>query len=313
MASGDIQKNTQALKQELEKPKPDLIKCKSLLDQLKFGLTTLQFLPSSDVQVSKEELILARTILELGVNYSLQVNDIPSFERYMSQLKCYYFPCNSYQVPESPYKNEMLGLNFLYLLSQNRVAEFHMELERIEFDDMVNDVYINHSLQLEQYLMEGNYRKIFLAKEVVPSPRYNAFMDTLISTTRNEIASCIEHAYTTISVGDAAQKLHFDNEKQMLEFAKKNGWIQVGNKFIFIRVEKQSDNLPLDLLLNSVLCYTVKLLRVTPPWSVPAPCTILARRLKLLSGTLNCCPSCPTILHPNPSSIQQIWLGLLGI
>jgi SAC3/GANP/Nin1/mts3/eIF-3 p25 family. len=64
------------------------------------------------------------------------------------------------RVPESPYKNEMLGLNLLYLLSQNRVAEFHMELERIQYEDMVNDVYINHSLQLEQYLMEGNYRKV---------------------------------------------------------------------------------------------------------------------------------------------------------
>jgi hypothetical protein len=35
MATGDIQKNTQALKQELDKPKPDLVKCKTLLDQLK--------------------------------------------------------------------------------------------------------------------------------------------------------------------------------------------------------------------------------------------------------------------------------------
>ncbi|KAI5714207.1 hypothetical protein M8J76_012906 [Diaphorina citri] len=252
MATGDIQKNTQALKQELDKPKPDLVKCKTLLDQLKFGLTTLQFLPSTDVQVSKDELILARTILELGVNYSLQVNDIPSFERYMSQLKCYYFPSNIYQVPESPYKNEMLGLNLLYLLSQNRVAEFHMELERIQYEDMVNDVYINHSLQLEQYLMEGNYRKIFLAKDGVPSPRYNAFMETLIDTTRNEIASCIEKAYTVISVGDTAQKLHIGSEKQMVEFGKKKGWNQVGNQFIFIREEKQSDVLPLDLLLNSV-------------------------------------------------------------
>lgn len=252
MSQADIQKNAQALKQELEKPKPDLIKAKTLLDQLKFGLTTLQFLPSADVQVSKDELVLARTILELGINYSLLVNDIPSFERYMSQLKCYYFPSDLYQVPESPYKNEMLGLNLLYLLSQNRVAEFHMELERIQFEDMVNDAYILHPLQLEQYLMEGNYRKIFLAKEVVPSPRYVVFMDTLIDTTRNEIASCVEKAYSAISVVDAAQKLHISNEAQMIEFGKKKGWNQVGNKFIFVREEKQSEILPLDLLLNSV-------------------------------------------------------------
>lgn len=258
MTNADIQKSCKSLEQEMDKSKPDLIKCKTLLDQLRIALTTLQFLPSSDLQVSKEDLILARTILELGVNYSLLVNDIPAFERYMSQLKCYYL---DYDMPESAFKNEMLGLNLLYLLSQNRVAEFHMELERIQYDTMVNDTYIEQSLLLEQYLMEGNYRKIFLANEIVRSPRYKVFMDTLIETTRQEIASCIEKAYTNISVPDVAEKLHIKNQKDMLEFGKKKGWTLQGNTFVFLREEKQSDHLPLDLL-NNALSYAKEMTQI---------------------------------------------------
>ncbi|XP_026685927.1 26S proteasome non-ATPase regulatory subunit 8-like [Diaphorina citri] len=256
MATGDIQKNTQALKQELDKPKPDLVKCKTLLDQLKVRNPRIQnntVLPEAvhfweqALMVRKTEKVIrlnrvhqnrtrqSQVIAELTFKFLWQkqncrVKILTSFSFGQKLLKImlqYTFLIISVsslsfsRVPESPYKNEMLGLNLLYLLSQNRVAEFHMELERIQYEDMVNDVYINHSLQLEQYLMEGNYRKIFLAKDGVPSPRYNAFMETLIDTTRNEIASCIEKAYTVISVGDTAQKLHIGSEKQMVEFGKK--------------------------------------------------------------------------------------------
>jgi hypothetical protein len=32
----------------------------------------------------------AGDILEIGAQFSIAVKDIPSFERYMAQLKCYY-------------------------------------------------------------------------------------------------------------------------------------------------------------------------------------------------------------------------------
>lgn len=33
----------------------------------------------------------AGDILEIGAQWSILCKDIPSFERYMAQLKCYYF------------------------------------------------------------------------------------------------------------------------------------------------------------------------------------------------------------------------------
>lgn len=119
------------------------------------------FLPTSNSIATQQELLIARDILEIGAQWSIESKDIPSFERYMSQLKCYYFDYNS-QLPESTFKYQLLGLNLLFLLSQNRVAEFHTELELLPSDRIQSDVYIKHPLSLEQYLIEGSYNKVIL-------------------------------------------------------------------------------------------------------------------------------------------------------
>ena len=85
-----------------------------------------------------------------------------------------------------------MGLNLLCLLAQNRVAEFHTELERLPANEIENNVYIRHPVSLEQNIMEGSYNKDLLAKGNVPAESYNFFLDILMDTVRNEIASCLE-------------------------------------------------------------------------------------------------------------------------
>lgn len=81
-------------------------------------------------------------------------------------------------LPDSPFQYQLLGLNLLcllsqvlnkvsvryihpsILLSQNRVAEFHTELERLPAKEVQNNVYIKHPVSLEQYIMEGSYNKV---------------------------------------------------------------------------------------------------------------------------------------------------------
>ena len=63
--------------------------------------------------------MIARDILETGALYSVASEDIPGFERYLAQLKSYYLDYKI-DLPESPYKYQLLGLNLLSLLSQNR-------------------------------------------------------------------------------------------------------------------------------------------------------------------------------------------------
>ena len=89
-AVNDVSTLYDLLKKEWNHKSPNLEKCGQLLAKLKVGLTELQFLPT-DQSVSKRELILSRDVLEIGALYSIAKRDIPSFERYLAQLKCYYF------------------------------------------------------------------------------------------------------------------------------------------------------------------------------------------------------------------------------
>merc|ERR1712020_66159 len=142
--------------------------------------------------------------------------DIPGFERYMAQLQTYYHDHQG-QLPDSPYQYQLLGLNLLCLLSQNRVAEFHTELERLPAKEVQNNVYIKHPVSLEQYIMEGSYNKVLLAKGNVPAENFTFFIDILLCTIRDEIASCLEKAYTTISCNEASRMLNL-REAELAEY-----------------------------------------------------------------------------------------------
>ena len=63
-------------------------------------------------------------------------------------------------LPESAYMHELVGCHLLCLLSQNKLAQFHSELEMISVSDLLNNIYIKHPVSIEQYLMEGSYNKV---------------------------------------------------------------------------------------------------------------------------------------------------------
>lgn len=114
----------------------------------------------------------------------------------------------------------IIGLGLLGLLAQNKIAEFHTELEKLSTEALQN-VYIKHSISIEQCLMEGSFNKIWNARVNVPAEEYAFFMDILMNTIRNEIADCSEKAYSSLGVNDAASILYFKNSKEALEFFKK--------------------------------------------------------------------------------------------
>jgi len=247
------------LKGEWDKSAPNLRKCGSLLDQLKVALTQLIFLPTGDTSVTKNELIVARDVLEIAVKYSIATKDIPAFERYFAQLKCYYFDYKN-EIGESKNKYHLLGLNLLYLLSQNRVAEFHTELELLPQEIIQSNEFIRHPLILEQYLMEGNYNKIFLAKGQGPHQSNNLFMDVLLETVRDEIAACCESSFDRIPVKEAQKRLNLKTEKEALAFGKKRNWNLVGNVYCFTsNTAKPKEPLPSLELAEMAISYAREL------------------------------------------------------
>merc|ERR1712227_175420 len=247
----------QVLTQEWNKKPPNLDKCGELLVKLKVGLTNLAFLPATeDSSASKQELLVARDILEIGAQWAIACKDIDAFERYMAQLKCYYLDYKD-DLPESAYKFQLLGLNLLRLLAQNKLADFHTELELLPSNELLHqNVYIKHPVSIEQYLMEGSYNKVFLARCNVPAESYNFFIDILLNTIRDEIAGCIEKAYERLNFNEAKRMLFFESQAPMKAYADERGWSLKPDQFFhFTQEEKHRDNevIPAqDLVLRTI-------------------------------------------------------------
>lgn len=71
------------------------------------------------------------------------------------QLKPYYMDFVS-QLPTSPNQSAVRGLNLLFLLVENRLAEFHSELELMGDGERASECVV-FPVRLEQYLMVGSY------------------------------------------------------------------------------------------------------------------------------------------------------------
>ena len=66
---------------------------------------------------------------------------------------------------------------------QNRIAEFHTELELLSASATENNC-IKHAVELEQSFMEGAYNRVLSARQTVPHETYVYFMDLLAKTVR---------------------------------------------------------------------------------------------------------------------------------
>ncbi|CAH8839268.1 unnamed protein product [Trichobilharzia szidati] len=239
-ATDELCRKFQSLDHEWNKKNHNVDECLERVKEITSALTRCSFLPKNESEASRRELLIARSTLEIATMLASEKQDIPAFEHYMSQLKCYYYDYKS-NLPDSAYKYELLGLNLLRLLAQCRLSEFHTELERLTIEEITSSVYINHPVSMEQYLMEGSFHKVFLSKGNVPSKRYDFFIDILLNTTRDEVASCVEAAYESLSLKDATPILFFDSEEGTKAFGEKRGWKLEAGIFHFPKNTKQTD------------------------------------------------------------------------
>ncbi|KAK8930982.1 26S proteasome non-ATPase regulatory subunit RPN12A [Platanthera zijinensis] len=124
-------------------------------------------------------------------------------------------------IPPSPEEYPILGLNLLRLLVQNRISEFHRELELLPAAALENPC-IRHAVELEQSFMEGAYNRVLSARQTVQPETYAYFMDLLAKTVRDEIAGCSEKAYDSLSVADAKKILMFSSDQELLTYIDEN-------------------------------------------------------------------------------------------
>ena len=170
-------------------------------------------------------------------------------------------------LPESAKKNSVLGLYLLYLLSQNKISEFHVELQSIPPKDHSN-IYINVPVSLEQYFVDGNYAKVLSTKNV-PLDAYNFFIARFIDTVRTEIARSVEVSYKHLSLKDACDVFMLENVDELKEFVERESDINAQDRTIswvikddflhFDTINIEKEGIPARKMMFQVLEYAREL------------------------------------------------------
>jgi len=159
------------------------------------------------------------------------LQDIPSFERHVSLVKSYYFDYANV-LPTSARAGHLLGLNLMRLIAQNRIAEFHTELELVP-TELRTDSHVAYALRLEQQLTDGAYATILANASDVPDASFQFFMDTLCVTARKETADCAERAYEVLDKTTLCRLLSLDDEEDVDTLAMERGWVVDGSTIRF--------------------------------------------------------------------------------
>lgn len=166
------------------------------------------------------------------------------------------------------------GLYLLYLLSCDRISDFHISLEIISQNDQENQ-FISFTKKLELYLLDGNYSKIMQMQSCLPTPDYQIFFDDLVDTCREKVAKCIEYSYDKINIDKLKNMMRFSTNEDLISFinemsspssSKKDmnasnvQWKLIDNAVYFEKKDSVSSN-NLDLISNA-LGYAIELERI---------------------------------------------------
>ncbi|KAL6652047.1 hypothetical protein ACP70R_010972 [Stipagrostis hirtigluma subsp. patula] len=240
----------------------DLRSCDALLSELKVLITNFPSLPPSLEQTPNAvaELKIARATYEHAVILSMKLDDQDAFKRNLCQLKAFYMDTCGI-IPTSPDEYPFLGLNLLMLLAENKIAEFHTELELLPLEAL-NHPCIKYAVELEQSFMEGTYNRLFSARQAVPHETYVYFIDHLAETARDEIADCSSQAYDYLPVSDAKEMLMFTSDEELLEYIseEQHEW-EIKNCSVFFDVAKSKPDvaLPCFKMIKQTLSYAQEL------------------------------------------------------
>jgi len=245
----------------------DIVGGRETLGKLKICM--LEFPPSASTAESNTIAIQA---LEFGVLLMVADGDLDAFARNVAQLKPYYANNNNTatsdeSTPQSPRKCHILGLNLMHLLVDNRLSEFHAELELLS-DTEASHPFVTFPIDLERQLMVGMYDKVLSV--TVPDPSYQFFVDHLLQTVRDSIADCVEVSYQQMKLQDACVLMKFTTEQELLEYVEecRDDWIvqqDMGTKMLCFQPPpsgSKATDVPSMKLIAQSLSYATEMERI---------------------------------------------------
>lgn len=236
------------------------------LNSLKALMLEFDSLPPLNLETESAELerALAREILEYAVLLAIKTQNKDAFQRNLSSLRPYYTGYGP-KISESESKYTILGLNLLFLLVENRLADFHCELELLTEQQQMHPS-ITFCTQLDQHLMVGSYDQVMLAA-AHPPEYYSFFLTSLLETVRLNISECAAASYQTLSIAAATKVFMFQSQEETLEFIAvlHPDWqvdLQLGLIDVSKRKSNKTDNVSAVKLLVQNLSYATELERI---------------------------------------------------
>ncbi len=239
----------------------DFKKASNELNILKGVMMEMDSLPpmSVDTPSAEAERAAARDILELGVFLAIKSEDSSAFERGVSSVRPYYSSGAS-----SENKITVIALNLLYLLVENKLADFHSELELLD-DAQLNSKEIKFCTELDQHLNVGSYDQVLTSAKNPPTEYFHFFLRSLLDTVRINIGDCAAASYSKLSIGAAKSVLMFSTTEETLAFVKEEypDWT-VTDKEIDLRATKvaKSEEINSQKLISQTLGYATELERI---------------------------------------------------
>jgi 26S proteasome regulatory subunit N12 len=229
----------------------DIVGGKETLSKLKIAMLDFP-------QGSGPHTKVAAEALEIGILLAVEEGDLDAFARNVAQIKPMYAILKT-----TVRKCHILGLNLMNLLVENRLSEFHAELELLT-DEEASNAFVSFPITLERRLMVGTYDEVLSVK--VPDASYQFFVDNLLQTVRDSIADCVEVSYKNMKINDAMTMMKFHSRQELLEYMDecRDDWIVQGDTLCFQPPPSGSkaSDIPSMQLIAQSLSYAMEMERI---------------------------------------------------
>ena len=233
----------------------------SALKDLKIKVLQFQSLPPSITNPNEEEFIIAREITELEMELSLFNKNEKNFAIAYLKAKPFYFDYSKNIIKKRSEKfHYYLGLYLLYLLSNNKTTEFSTEIELINKNGLNNE-FIKVSRELEQCIVEGNYKQLANLKNA-NDDNYKYFLNKFDDAIRFEIARSAEMSYDSLKINDAINLLMLNNRNELNNFVNEQNerkdereidWKINDERIEFIPLNKEKTTIPSERIIADAL------------------------------------------------------------
>ncbi|ODV95555.1 hypothetical protein PACTADRAFT_50259 [Pachysolen tannophilus NRRL Y-2460] len=194
----------------------DYENCQLLLSKIKIQLINNNLLVPINNK-NTNDLIITRSILEIGALASINLLKFENFKNYILQLK-FFYKLNNLTISKN--KNKLISLYLLLLLSNGELDKFHIELEYFQnesktIDDLEKDLYLKFPINLEKWIIDGDYFKIFQFFEnkddKIACEEFTIFEQILLNSIRSEICKNFEKTYKFLPLKNLKNLLFLNN------------------------------------------------------------------------------------------------------